>query len=253
MVSKIMEAQLSEIKNGYIFNFEKGTYECLICGEIYEVGQIYAMDNHLYEAFRAIKEHIKLVHNRVLGSLLEFDKKYTGLTEKQNRLLKDIAEGLSDKEIAEKNGIAPATVRHQRFMFREKAKQAKLYLAIYESVENATIFDSKEKLLKPHVGATMVDERYILTMEEQDKILRTYFESGEILKLKSLPAKDKRKIAVFRKITDQFESSKIYTEKELNEILRSIYSDVATIRRYLIEYGFFERTNDCSRYWIKES
>lgn len=251
MNNRILDAQLNEIKEGYIFNSKKDVYECLICGKIFEVGQVYPMDNCFFEAFKAIKEHINSVHKGVLGNLLEFDKKHTGLTEKQNKLIKDIADGLSDKEIALKNDISPATVRHQRFMFREKAKQAKLYLAIFESADLASKLDSKEKLLQPHAGAKMVDERYILTDKEQEKILKTYFEPGETLKLKSFPAKEKRKIAVLRKITTQFENSKKYTEKELNEVLFTIYHDIATIRRYLIEYGFFDRTKDCSSYWIK--
>ncbi len=30
------------------------------------------------------------------------------------------------------------------------------------------------------------------------------------------------------------------------------YDDNATIRRYLIEYGFLDRSKDCSKYWVKE-
>ncbi|RIJ63707.1 DUF2087 domain-containing protein [Rummeliibacillus sp. POC4] len=28
--------------------------------------------------------------------------------------------------------------------------------------------------------------------------------------------------------------------------------DYVSLRRYLIEYGFMERTDDCSIYWVKE-
>ena len=207
----------------------------------------------LYDAHGAVKNHIKAIHKGVLDNLLSFDKKLTGLTEKQNNLLKDIADGLSDKEIAKKNDISPATVRHQRFMFREKAKQAKIYLAIFDLVELSSSKNPNEKLLNPHSGAKMVDERYILANEEQDKIISTYFEGRETLILKSFPAKEKRKIAVLRKITEQFEGSREYPEKEVNEILKTIYPDIATIRRYLIEYGFLERTKDCKSYWVKWS
>ena len=41
-------------------------------------------------------------------------------------------------------------------------------------------------------------------------------------------------------------------EKDINKILKRIYDDNATIRRYLIEYGFFDRSKDCSKYWVKE-
>ena len=43
----------------------------------------------------------------------------------------------------------------------------------------------------------------------------------------------------------------IGTEDNL-EILKRIYEDNATIRRYLIEYGFLDRSKDCSKYWVKE-
>ncbi|WP_350445898.1 DUF2087 domain-containing protein [Anaeromonas frigoriresistens] len=252
MDNQIFDSELNEIKNGYKFNSKEEHYKCLQCGDIFEIGRIYEIENRLYEAYKAIKEHNKVVHGGVLENLLSYDKKYTGITEKQSSLLKDISKGLSDKEIAKKNGIAPSTVRHQRFILREKAKQAKLYLAIFESVELLTNQDSKERLVKPHGGAKMLDERYIITNNEHKKVINTYFESQDPLILKSFPSKEKRKISVLREIASIFDQEKKYTEKELNNILKLIYPDIATIRRYLIEYGFFDRTKDCSSYWIKE-
>ena len=48
---------------------------------------------------------------------------------------------------------------------------------------------------------------------------------------------------------EQFEPGRTYTEKEVNGILRDIFDDYVTLRRYLIEYGFLERTRDCRTYW----
>ncbi|WP_374967568.1 DUF2087 domain-containing protein [Lysinibacillus sp. RS5] len=31
------------------------------------------------------------------------------------------------------------------------------------------------------------------------------------------------------------------------------YSDYVSIRRYLIEYGFLDRSDDCTTYWVKEA
>lgn len=97
----------------------------------------------------------------------------------------------------------------------------------------------------------MVDERYVITQEENEKILQDAFFSLEPLRLRSFPKKEKKKIAVLRKITEQFERGKQYTEHEINEILSNIHMDYATLRRYLIEYGYFERTRDCKLYWVK--
>jgi hypothetical protein len=152
--------------------------------------------------------------------------------------------------------VAPATVRHQRFTFREKAKQAKLYLAIYELAfqgmeTNKSLTDAEDEMIEIHNGAKMVDDRYFTTKSEEEKVLASLFSTLEPLRLINFPAKEKKKIIVLRKITEQFEKDKKYEEKELNTILKGIYDDFATIRRYLIEYGFMERTNDCKYYWVK--
>jgi len=97
----------------------------------------------------------------------------------------------------------------------------------------------------------MVDERYVLTVEENKKIIMNYFEESDTLRLKILPSKEKKKIVVLRKISESFDPSIKYSEKELNVILKSIFDDIATIRRYLIQYGFLDRTKDGSQYWVK--
>ncbi|GIO27390.1 DUF2087 domain-containing protein [Ornithinibacillus bavariensis] len=57
---------------------------------------------------------------------------------------------------------------------------------------------------------------------------------------------------VLQHIIKRFEQNRIYPEKEVNGILKTIYSDFATIKRYLIEYNFMERSKDCTEYWIKD-
>ena len=103
-----------------------------------------------------------------------------------------------------------------------------------------------------HKGATMIDERYMVTAEEREKIISTFFESLNPLVLKSFPAKEKKKLVILRVISEQFEIGKRYSYTEIHKMLQSIFEDHATIRRYLIEYGFMERTSDCREYWIKE-
>jgi len=97
----------------------------------------------------------------------------------------------------------------------------------------------------------MVDDRYSITKSEEEKILASVFESLQPLKLKVFSSKEKKKIVTLRKIASQFEQGRKYTEKEVNFTLITIYEDFATIRRYLVEYGFMERTNDCKEYWLK--
>jgi len=103
-----------------------------------------------------------------------------------------------------------------------------------------------------HGGATMVDERYLATAEETEKIIATFFSSVEPLVLKAFPPKEKKKLVILQMISSKFEKGKRYGEKEVNQILEEIYPDYVTIRRYLIEYGFLDRTRDCAEYWVTE-
>ena len=242
---------VTDIKTGYYYNSNDKQYICIVCGSVFEQGEVFQYGERFFAASKAIEIHIEKEHGDMFDTLLVSESKYISFTEKQKELLSLIHEGMSDNEIASKLELSPSTVRHQKFMFREKAKMAKMYLAVYELTMEKNRID-KDKLIPIHDGAIMVDDRYITTKEQSDKILSTAFESLSPLKLINFSAKEKKKIVILKKIMEQFEPGKQYPEKEVNEILKNIYSDYPTIRRYLIEYGFMERTNDCKLYWVKK-
>ena len=191
------------------------------------------------------------MHNSVFDYLLDMDKKYTGITEHQKDLLNYFKQGLTDKEIiAELGSGSTSTIRSHRFNLREKEKQARVFLTIMGLLKSENEENSHD-FVNLHKGATMVDERYAITREEQEMVLTTYFKQGLDGPLELLPSKEKRKIIVLQHILKRFEPNIIYSELEINDVLKSIYDDFATMRRYLIEYGFMDRSKDCSKYWIK--
>ncbi len=241
---------IEDIKHGYSYCKETKTYHCLICNKVFMLGEIFRYGERYFEASKAIEYHIKQEHGSVFHQLLESESKYNTLTDKQKELLELWQLGLSDQEIASKLNISASTVRHHKFSFREKAKQAKLYLSLYE-LALETPPNDKDTLIPIHEGAKMVDERYITTKEEQEKILATVFSSLSPLKLKIFSAKEKKKIVTLQRIIEQFERNKVYSEEQVNQILKDIYDDFPTLRRYLIEYGFMERSKDCHDYWVK--
>lgn len=241
---------LEEMKNGFVYDTKDQSYTCIVCGKAFYYGVIYPIEEVLLQAKLAVKKHIEHEHGSMFDYLIGMNKKYTGLTEHQKELLQLFHRGLSDKEIIEKmDAGSTSTIRNYRFTFKEKEKQAKVFLAIMELLGTQTL--SQTSLIPIHKGATMVDERYAVTEEEKEKILSTYFKEGEFGPITSFPSKEKRKIIILQQISKRFEMNKKYTEKEINEILKSVYSDFVTIRRYLIEYGFMERTDNGSEYWLK--
>lgn len=247
---EIDRLSVEELKKGYRFDADTDSYICNTCRRAFEKGEVYSFDNRFFEAVRAVKLHVEKEHGDNLKRLLYTESKYNTFTDNQKELLLLVYSDMSDKEIAKKLGVSPSTVRHQRFIFREKAKQAKLYLAVYEQVMEKKS-SAEDAILPVHSTATMVDDRYLTTEKEKTQILKTSFESLSPLKLKEFSPKEKKKIVILAKISEQFEYGKRYTEKELNQVLKDIYADYAVIRRFLVDYGFMERTNDCKEYWLK--
>lgn len=243
-------ASIEEITKGYIYDARAESYICLICGSKYEKGVIYQEDNLFFEAEKYLKRHIEQAHGSVFNYLVNMNKKYTGLTDIQTELIKQFYKGANDKEIVNTfGGGSTATVRNHRFKLKEREKQAKVFLAIMNLLNDDNVAEG-DRVINFHKGATMVDERFNITEKEREKVLNTYFdaESGQLLRF---PSKEKKKIVILQHIIKDFETDKNYTEKEVNEIIKQTYSDFVTIRRYFIEYGFMDRIKDGSSYWVK--
>ncbi|ALS38795.1 hypothetical protein ABID30_001498 [Enterococcus rotai] len=66
--------------------------------------------------------------------------------------------------------------------------------------------------------------------------------------LKVIPKKNKFKVEIFNIIIAKFEEDVIYTEKEVNLILKGFYHDYAILRRYLVDYGFLSRDSYGTEY-----
>lgn len=74
-----------------------------------------------------------------------------------------------------------------------------------------------------------------------EEIKVKYFKEG---KLMTIPKKEKNKILVLQVVLEMLKDKSLeFTEKELNEAIKEIYSDYSLIRRYLVDYKFLERDN----------
>ncbi|MBN2693149.1 DUF2087 domain-containing protein [bacterium] len=244
-LDSVFNSSFDELLNGY--KEEQNFYTCLFCGKKFEKGIIYNCDNIFMDAEKYTKYHIKGEHGGVFSYLLSLDKKITGISEQQQSLLKLFYEGKTDSEIQKSLNIGSvSTVRNHKFQLKERERQAKIFLTLSTLLKDRK--DIKDEFVEIHQHATMVDDRYNVTKEEEETILKKYFE-GDVLK--TFHVKEKFKIVILRHIMRFFEKDKIYTERDISDILKNIYSDFVTLRRYLIEYGFFDRVADGSKYWVK--
>ncbi|MGM0883348.1 MAG: DUF2087 domain-containing protein [Bacillota bacterium] len=251
---RFWSSSIEELKQGYVYDESAGMYYCLICGQSFEEGEVFHLEQagRWYEARKYAAYHVQQAHGSILDCLLELDKKATGLTDLQKELIRGFADDLSDGEMMQRTGVGSAsTIRNHRFVLKEKAKQAKLIVAIMELMEQGAV--TAPRFVPVHRTATQVDDRYAITEDEYAGLIKQYFPNGPEGPLASFPRKEKRKIAVLRHISSYFQSGMIYKEKDVNEQLSRFWADdYVTLRRYLIEYGYLDRKDDGSEYWVKE-
>lgn len=68
-----------------------------------------------------------------------------------------------------------------------------------------------------------------------------YFKNDKLI---MIPKKEKNKLLVLQIVLEMLKAKSLeFTEKELNEAIKEIYSDYSLIRRYLVDYKFLERDN----------
>jgi hypothetical protein len=87
-----------------------------------------------------------------------------------------------------------------------------------------------------------------IPVAERENILRAFFKDGPDGPLHSYPSQNKKKLVVLANLAAMFELNKDYRELEVNLKLKSRFEDFATLRRDLVEFGFFDRTMDCREY-----
>lgn len=195
----VRNAAIEDFKRGYVWNSKEAEFVCLICGE------------RIGDSKDSVTAHV-IKHGNPAQRLLLLDKKYTGLTELQKEFLEMVSNKYSDKEIAGKLACAESTVRNMRFALRERARQARAFLAVMELIE-----ENVPAVTPP--------------------------------KLRIFPLKEGKRKALLPRFAALFEPNKEYTEAEVKEMIKLIYEDDAVIRRYLVDYGYLCRTKDGSKYY----
>jgi hypothetical protein len=75
--------------------------------------------------------------------------------------------------------------------------------------------------------------------------LRAFVRDGRIT---AIPAKRTRRRLLFDEVAQAFEPGRRYPESVVDEILKAVFDDHCTLRRYLVDEAFLSRTAD-GVYW----
>lgn len=89
-------------------------------------------------------------------------------------------------------------------------------------------------------------------MVYKEKLKRYYNGNG---KLVQYPSKKPMRLIALIGIASKLDFSRKYTEKEINEIIKSsiAFSDIELVRREMYQYKFIGRLRDGSEYWAEEN
>lgn len=224
---------------------------CLFCDHTTEQGHIYQVGDHLVEAELAMAHHLRAAHGSVFQALLASGKKGTGLSDIQRTLLGHLYDGRSDREIQPlAGGVSLSTIRNHRFTLREKARQARVLLALTNLLEQRDL-DPGQRFIQIPGPKQADDERFAITENEFRQVVAKHFPHGPDGPMDRFPKKEKRKIIVMIQVLKRFDPERRYTQKEVNAILDTATDDHTTLCRFMVDYGFLGRTRDGAEYWVE--
>jgi biotin operon repressor len=142
------------------------------------------------------------------------------------------------KELASELDLTPPTISHHM----RKLTEAGIVVASSDAQRqwyrlNSEFLSETKKV--PLKGAN-APEREPENEEERfrSKVLRDFFVGD---RLKEIPAQRKRRVIVLQHVVERFAPDRTYSEREVNDLLRPVHEDVATLRRELVDYGFLQR------------
>lgn len=84
--------------------------------------------------------------------------------------------------------------------------------------------------------------------DADQKVLREHTVNGKLTKI---PARQKKQLVVLRWLATLFEADRLYSEKEVNTVIKSVHaSDIAGLRRDLVDFGYLRRERNGGQYWL---
>ena len=86
--------------------------------------------------------------------------------------------------------------------------------------------------------------------DQRRKVMSAYLNADG--SLKQIPQQPSKLQIILDYIVEAFSPGVIYTEKEVNLIIRRFHIDTAGLRRDMIDRGMLERKSDGSQYWRPE-
>ena len=154
------------------------------------------------------------------------------------------------EQMAEMLDLRPSTVSHHLTKLSKSglvSARSESYYNIYR-LETDVLQSMSQRLLAQETFPAVTAE---IDMDAYDrKVINTFCESDG--RIRQFPAQRKKFEAILRYVIQAFEPGMRYTEKQVNEILKSYSDDTATLRRGFIEFNLMGREGGGGKYWLTE-
>jgi biotin operon repressor len=174
---------------------------------------------------------------RVLGLALSDPKRLLILS-----LLAEEDRPLYGQEIAERLGVTPQTISHHLHILKNgglvrEERRENAYR--YYMLDTASIHRIRETFFADdHLGL-------LTKAEARTQVLATFFQGERLL---SIPIQHTKRRVILEELARRFAWGRIYSENEVNAILKQVYDDVSSLRRLLIDEQIMLREH--GRYWL---
>lgn len=149
---------------------------------------------------------------------------------------------LTVAEAAEQSGLG-AALTHKHLLRLEAAG-----LAVAQGSGAEARYALNETRLRSLAASTLDSPRARALAggrDERGRVLASFFRDGRLTRL---PTGVKRLTIVLEEIAKRFADDRVYSEREVNEVLRNLHEDYTTIRRMLVDHVYMNRRDGV--YWV---
>jgi DNA-binding HxlR family transcriptional regulator len=161
-------------------------------------------------------------------------------------------------ELAQRVELTDPTVSHHLSRLRESglvtlrtAGNQRFYRTNASGLARFKQLTSSVEAVGEAPAAPVDDNAWIAALgwdEKAQKVLREHTVNGRLVKI---PAKQKKLIVVLRWLATKFEAEKMYTEPEVNAVIKAVDDeDFVMLRRELVDFGYLRRERGGGKYWL---
>jgi len=162
--------------------------------------------------------------------------------------------------LAQALGLTEATVSHHLAKLREAElvtlradKNQRIYRINRSALERfKAAVQTVEKMppyIQPESDDTWIEMLPTMFSAADREMLREMTFSGRLKQLPSQRHKREKLTLVMRWLWSKFEPDTLYSERQVNDILKTAHDDFVSLRRDLVDLGYLRRERNGRHYW----